>query len=327
MLRLEVQKHEVLKLEILKNSSITIIDITMKRVFSQIMIGILFLCVTFPTFSRWIRPDTYKVVAPSFFWTFEEVDISVSVIKNNIPMPEYEWFVTITIYDDRWYILKPSEASIPGDWWIEFATQDHWQKNYKKWLMIKKWGTFKICAWDFNNENLSWCISVLVYDKSTNNWVITLLNKRWITVHDTREAFKPNNSIRRDEAAKMLITAIPYLKNWNQLKSWKNNCKFNDIDDARTDLQWSVRESCKLWIFNWSNNLFRPKDSITNAQLITVIWRMLYWKLDESWESYATPYYNRLKSDWLITNLKLNKSERDLPAKRWVVAKLLAAIM
>ena len=300
----------------------------MRKFFALLIIFSFTLCVAFSTNARWIQPDTYKVVVtPNFFWTFEGVDVKVSAIKNNVPMPTFEWYITITVYDERGYILKPSEATLPNDWWLELTSEDRWQKEYKNSLMITKWWTFKVCAWSFGNENLSWCVQVLVYDKSTNNWVITLLYRRWITKHDTRDAFKPNNSIRRDEAAKMLIAAIPYLKNWNQLKSSNNNCKFNDINEARTDLQWSVRESCKLWIFNWSNKLFKPKDSITNAQLLTVIWRMVYWKLDESWDSYATVYYNRLRADWYLSNVKIPKTDWDYPAKRWIVAKLIAAIM
>ncbi len=280
------------------------------------------------TYARWDHPDTYNIkVSPNFFWTFEETDFSVSAIKNNLKMPTYEWYITITIFDERWYILKPSEASLPNDWWIEFTQQDQWEKEFKSWLMIRKWWNYKICASDFSNENRSWCNSILVYDKSTNQWLMTLLNKRWITVHEKWDAFKPNNSIRRDEASKMIITAIPYVKNWTKLE-WNNkNCKFDDIWDAWSDLQWSVRESCKLWIFKWSNGKFNPKDTITNWQLITVIWRILYWKLDESWESYVTPYANRLKSDWLLSNVKISKSEWNYPAKRWTVAKLLWEIM
>lgn len=300
----------------------------MRRFWILLLIFFLSLCVAFSTSARWVQPDDYKVVVtPNFFWTFEWVDVKVTVLKNNLPLTTFEWYVTITVYDERGYILKPSEATLPNDWWLELSQDDHWIKQYKRSLMITKWWIFKVCAWSFGNENLSWCTQVQVYDKSTNNGVITLLNRRWITVHDTRDAFKPNNSIRRDEAAKMIIAVIPYLKNGNQLKATKNNCKFDDISDARTDLQWSVRESCKLWVFNWSNKLFKPKDSITNAQLLTVVWRMVYWKLDESWDSYATVYYNRLRADWYLSNVKISKSDWNYPAKRWTVAKLLAAVM
>jgi hypothetical protein len=300
----------------------------MKKLSIRLIAYFIFFWVATSSYARWEHPDTFKVtVNPDFFWTFQDVDLTVSAVKNNLTMPWFEGYLIITVYDERWYILKPSEASLPNDWLVEVLTIDQWKKTFKGWVMIKKWWKFKICAADFDNESRSWCNVIEVYDKTTNNWVIKLLNRRWITLHKTREEFKPNNSIRRDEAAKMIVTAIQYAKSWSKL-IWNNkNCKFDDIDEAWSDLQRSVRKSCKLWIFNWSNNLFRPKDTITNGQLLTVIWRILYWKLDESWASYVAPYANKLKAEWLLTNVKISKSDWDYPAKRWTVAKLIAEII
>ena len=300
----------------------------MKNFIKTVTLTSIFLWIIFWSNLYAKRPDTFNVkVSPDFFWTFDDVDFSVAAIKNNKTMTDYEWYINISLTDSKWFILKPSEFTLADNWRWSISLEDKWSKLYKKWLQIRKWWNYKICVNDFSNENISWCSNILVYDKSTNEWAITMLNKYWITIHKTRNDFKPNNNIRRDEAAKMIVSAIPYIKIDNQAKTNKNKCKFNDIDQAWTDTQRAVRESCKLGLFNWSNNLFRPMDTITNAQLVTVIWRIIYGKLDESWELYAMPYEQKLKNEGYLTNINITDNNLESAAKRGTLAKLLATLM
>ncbi len=300
----------------------------MKNFIKTVTLTSIFLSIIFWSNLYAKQPDTFNVkVSPDFFWTFDDVDFSVAAIKNNKTMTDYEWYINISLTDSKWFILKPSEFTLADNWRWSISLEDKWSKLYKKWLQIRKWWNYKICVNDFSNENISWCSNILVYDKATNEWAITMLNKYWITIHKTRNDFKPNNSIRRDEAAKMIVSAIPYMKIDNQAKTSKNKCKFNDIDQAWTDTQRAVRESCKLGLFNWSNNLFRPMDTITNAQLVTVIWRIIYGKLDESWELYAMPYKQKLKNEGYLTNINITDNNLESAAKRGTLAKLLATLM
>jgi hypothetical protein len=80
-------------------------------------------------------------------------------------------------------------------------------------------------------------------------------------------------------------------------------------------------------LFKWSNNKFNPANSITNAQLLTVVWRMLYWMQDETWEHYAKPYIDKLTKDWYLSDMNLTKSDWNNQAKRWDIAKLLAKVL
>ena len=48
-------------------------------------------------------------------------------------------------------------------------------------------------------------------NETTEDWIISILHEKGITIHTDWNSFKPSNDIRRDEAAKMLTLAVPYL--------------------------------------------------------------------------------------------------------------------
>ena len=157
--------------------------------------------------------------------------------------------------------------------------------------------------------------------------MIKTLHDKWITIHETRSNFKPNQDIRRDEAAKMLTLAVPYLQWWMKFESTNKSCTFSDSDKAWSDLVDILKESCEKWLFKWSNWKFNPQNSITNGQILTVLWRMLYGMQDESIGHYATKYATLLENDWYLENLNIPWAERDNPAERWTLAKLLIRVI
>lgn len=162
-------------------------------------------------------------------------------------------------------------------------------------------------------------------DAASNDLIIQSLHNKWITIYETRNDFKPNQNIRRDEAAKMLTLAVSEL--WTDLKSANVSCSFSDTDKAWKDLVDVLKESCEKWLFKWSNWKFNPQNSITNWQILTVLWRMLYGVQDESVGHYATKYVTLLENDWYLENLSIPFSERDKPAERWTLAKLLIRVI
>ena len=164
-------------------------------------------------------------------------------------------------------------------------------------------------------------------DAESDDAMIKTLHEKWITIHETRSDFKPKQNIRRDEAAKMLTLAVPYLKWWMKFESTNKSCSFSDSDKAWSDLVGILKESCEKWLFKWSNWKFNPQNSITNGQILTVLWRMLYGMQDESIGHYATKYATLLENDWYLENLSIPFSVRDKPAERWTLAKLLIRVI
>ena len=294
-------------------------------------------------------PDSFLVeVSSKKFSVNEPVDLVVKSMKNWEVMKSYEWFFDIAVVDEIWNYLQSNAVTLPEWWWWSIRLQDAGVKKYTKWLILKKAGTFKIKVSEFTDDSIIWetSITVIANSKTTetttqnnNSWtsnstnkklsndeIIQMLNKKWITVRKNWEDFKPNKNIRRDEAAKMLSVSTKYLAKSAKLSA-VGSCIFNDLNDARADLRSVVKESCELWLFKWSNHKFNPSSSITNAQLLTVVWRMLYWMQDESGEHYAKVYIDKLKKDWYLSDMNLTRSMWDEYAKRWDIAKMLAKII
>ena len=162
----------------------------------------------------------------------------------------------------------------------------------------------------------------------TEDEIIASLHEKGITIHENWKDFMAEKSIRRDEAAKMLTLAVPYLPNWNNIKKADGiSCSFEDQNLAWSDLRDILTQSCEKWLFKGSNGKFNPQSSITNAQLLTVLWRMLYGMQDESWEHYASKYISLLENAWYLENISIPQSQRDKVAQRGTLAKLLMRVI
>jgi len=162
----------------------------------------------------------------------------------------------------------------------------------------------------------------------TEDWIIKILHEKWITIHQDWTSFNPSRDIRRDEAAKMLTLAIPFLPNGNKTSKPKEvSCSFYDENVAWSDLKEVIKQSCEKGLFKWSNWKFNPEKSITNWQILTVLWRMLYGMQDESNGHYASKYISLLERDGYLDNISIPQSKRDNAAERGLLAKLLVRVI
>ncbi len=144
-----------------------------------------------------------------------------------------------------------------------------------------------------------------------------------ITKFNTVESFMPDQPIRRDEAATMFyrfVTAESSLS----LSTVNSNCDFPDLAQAHSDLIEVVRSSCEAWLFYGAQGKFLPTASITNAQAITVMARILDGKKDETQWHWADNYYDVLTAEGVMYWLPMrDKRNYDQSISRWDIAILL----
>lgn len=187
------------------------------------------------------------------------------------------------------------------------------------WLSVVSSGVF---AWDLQ-DMLNQSEKLLSANGDT---MIQSLHQKGITIFDSLADFKPNNNIRRDEAAKMFTIASDFVG--TKKEETTSMCKFSDKHLAWADLQDLLTTSCEKWLFQWSNGKFNPTGNITNAQAVTVAGRMLYGKQDESVGHYATKYYELAQNNWLLNNLSISdENKRNLVATRQTVATLIYNVL
>ena len=308
----------------------------MKKIFLTLRLTIVIFFIWFSAYANSnvasYLPDSFNVeVSPDQILVNEPVTLKVTAIKKWNIMKNYEWYFDIIVMNEYWVMLQSSEATVPDGWWGSIKLDNAWRITYPDWLIIKKPGDYKIIITEFTDESVIWEASLKVIKNGTltnsDDEIIAVLNEKSITIHVTWDDFKPNKTLRRDEAAKMLSVASKFTPNAAKLRKSYVSCNFKDIHDSRADLIDVVQESCKQWLFKWSNGMFNPQKSITNAQVLTVIGRMMYWKQDESWEHYAEVYINKLLEDWYLSEMNLKREKWDDEAKRWDIAKILFKVI
>ncbi len=144
-----------------------------------------------------------------------------------------------------------------------------------------------------------------------------------ITKFGTVETFMGKNNIRRDEAATMFLR---FAEHHDMLgTALVNDCNFPDLGAAHSDLTDEIVGACEAGLFQWSKGYFLPTASITNAQAITVMSRILDGKKAETWRHRADNYYEVLREKSLMDGLAMAAKYMSYDTKitRWDIAILL----
>lgn len=136
---------------------------------------------------------------------------------------------------------------------------------------------------------------------------ISRMNQKGLTKFDNATDFMATNGLRRDEASKFFVQYAKEVM-WLTPDTSKTSCNFTDLSKARPDLKDLIKESCQLWLFQWYNWKFMPTQSLTNAQAITVLIRMIDWKKDETQWHFAQLYFEKAQALWIMSWLTLNST-------------------
>lgn len=111
--------------------------------------------------------------------------------------------------------------------------------------------------------------------------------------------------LTREQAPQIFINFLSYIQ--KTLPTSSKTCNFSDITNLNQEFQSLIRQSCHLWIFQWtSQNRFYPNAYLTNAEAITAIIRIIHWQQNEfSSLHWSEPYYSLAKKDWIIQSSTL----------------------
>lgn len=125
---------------------------------------------------------------------------------------------------------------------------------------------------------------------------VTTIYGLGITKFSTPSTYMADNPIRRDEAATMLYRLADTLDLLGEESD--TNCRFADISQAHSDLINVVTNSCRYGLFQGDGNRFLPTASITNAQALTVLTRMLDGnKSEDTGGHWALNYYDYMRNE------------------------------
>jgi hypothetical protein len=155
---------------------------------------------------------------------------------------------------------------------------------------------------------------------------INYLYNNGLTKFNTEASFMASNSLRRDEAAAFFARFARDVLGMMP-DTTKAECDtFTDASSWHADLQSEMIAACQLWLFRWSNGLFAPTASFTNAQALTVLIRLFEGTKPEIGTHRAINYYNTAKAAGLTASLSADaEANLDANISRWDVAKLIEA--
>lgn len=162
-----------------------------------------------------------------------------------------------------------------------------------------------------------------IWASTSTNGVISRMYQNWLTKFDNSADFMETKPLRRDEASKFFVQYTKQLLNKTNDET-KTECnKFSDLNKWRSDLSDTMKDSCKLWLFQWNKWKFMPTQTLTKWQAITVLIRMIDGKKDETQWHFAQKYYERALELWILNWVDINPKIFDYLINRWDVARLL----
>lgn len=132
-------------------------------------------------------------------------------------------------------------------------------------------------------------------DYSSDQNIVTYLNKLGMTKFDKLNDFMPHKNITRAEVSKFFV-------NFAEKKGFaeydvNKNCVFKDIWAYKNSDLWAYMvKACKLGLFNGHKGKFNPWGNLTYGEALAVTLRMIdKVKLPETWNHWALSYFNKAK--------------------------------
>ena len=135
------------------------------------------------------------------------------------------------------------------------------------------------------------------------NQAYIFAKSHWITTKSTIKDAEMNSPLTRIQMAKMLsYYAVNVMWKTPDISRWI--AKFDDVT-SKMDKQYDngVTLAYQLWIMwiNMKNNKFRPYETVTRAEFVTALSRMIYGMNDGTWKiKYYEPHMARLYNEWII---------------------------
>lgn len=236
----------------------------------KFIIGILtFIWLGFSTiFAQNILPDEVKISVKDPIVVWEATNLKITILKNWSKMTSYEGTILIQITDENWTRIRDNERVLPSLWWYSFLSSDLWEKEFQKWLEIKKEWTFYIEISDLNQDE----------DKILWKQVIHVIKQDSQDVIKNIEIINPKNNANLIWNKVDIIARAPEIPNSTALIYIDEG----DVDTTIVQTDWSINHS--IWnLSQWQHSLAIEIPDL-NWQ---ILWKSekIYFNVSPNWES------------------------------------------
>ena len=119
----------------------------------KFVLGILtFIWLGFGVIFAQNMPDNVEISVKDPINVWEATNLKVTMLKNWDKLASYDGTIWMIITDENWIKLKDNEYVLPSQGMYRFLWSDLWEKEFQKWLEIKKEWTFYIEISDLNES-------------------------------------------------------------------------------------------------------------------------------------------------------------------------------
>lgn len=230
-------------------------------------------------FAQYTLPDSIDITVKDPIIVWEATNLKITALKNWSKMTSYNGTILMQITDENWTRLKDNEHVLPNRWIYSFLASDLGEKEFQRWLEIKKDGTFYIEIQDLNDddENILWkqLIHVIKQNSTDNSKSIDVLSPVSNTnlINGKVEVIAMASDLPNSQA-------IIYI-DWNQ--SWI----------ANIDSEWLI--SYTIWNLSvWQHTLL--------IEVPDLEWNIM-------WTSTKVPFTVSISNDNWIKNVMVDPEE------------------
>lgn len=187
-----------------------------------------------------ILPDDAQISVKDPLIMWEATNLKITMMKNWAKMNTYNGTIWMFITEEDWKMLNDNEYTIPSRWMYTFLWSDLWEKEFQRWLEIKKEWTFYIEIQDLNDpeDRALWRQLVHVIRNDTQQW-----NYHIDILSPISDSTVPGEKIE-------VIATVPELPNSQALIYIDDN----NVWVTNTDSQWTINHT--VWsVTPWRHNV------------------------------------------------------------------------
>lgn len=267
-------------------------------------------------FAQTISPDTAEISIKDPIIQWEATNLKVTIQKNGATMTSYNGTIRIVVTDENWNKLKDNEYTVPSRWMYSFLTSDLWEKEFQKWLEIKKEGTFYIEIQDLNEneDKILWKKLVHVTKNTSLDGLkhieITYPIPNWNLIGQKVEIIGSCPDIPNSEATIYIdekpIWTAKVNSDWSIVYAIQNitegqHSLLIEIPDLAGNIMWS---SDKIFFTNSSAWTKWIKDIFVNPEKWLMVWDITNITVytDDMIESVKMKLSDRPENDSMVMN-------------------------
>jgi len=216
-------------------------------------------------------PDDVEISIKDPLIVWEAANLKITMMKNGSKMTTYDGTIIMDITDENWIRIKDGERVLPSLWVYSFTKSDLWEKEFQKWLEIKKEWTFYIEISDLNENE----------DQILWKQIIHVISNRPSDEIKNIEVFSPNLN------ENILSNKIDILASATEIPNSK----------ATIYIDWKTVSSTNVWS-DWIINV------TVNPENWLMVWDMTTITVytDETVESIKLYLSDRSENEGIIMN-------------------------